>query len=37
LCSQLNYTITGSDASSGEMGKAKKMLAAYGLKEKISN
>lgn len=34
---QLNYTVTGIDASSGEMGKAKKMLAAYGLKEKISN
>lgn len=31
---QLNYTVTGIDASSGEMGKAKKMLTAYGLKEK---
>ena len=30
---QLNYTVTGIDASSGEMGKAKKMLTAYGLKE----
>lgn len=34
LGSQLNYTVTGIDASSGEMGKAKKMLSAYGLKEK---
>lgn len=31
---QLNYTVTGIDASSGEMGKAKKMLTAYGLKQK---
>ena len=31
---QINYTVTGIDASSGEMTKAKKMLDVYDLKEK---